>query len=374
MIDFTDPTHGGRVRQMAYAGGDEHNLYHYRSVFNADNSRILGIETPKGSKDYIVTLYDGDGRFMKPLYTQAEYDWTVAWDRKDPRVFYTRKEGTVYRYDADAGKADAIKTFEKPGIAGPSGLSLNQTGDRLLLRMTDQTVRSYRLPVLDDERVCKIEIPAGWYANWDKLRFTGHKDFFALTFEEKVTPAKRVRPKPPFTRIYDAATGALHHTLEGLTVGHHDFSPDGYVAYVEGFNQRRDMKVHVVKLDGTDDRVVFEAPVEKLRFVRNYHITWPAGVSDWFVLSFFPQTGRLPPDYEPYLDELVQVFAKGGHQVLARTGTTCAENFWAQPQQSLSADGSRILFHTNGTCRVGKVDYESSGTIDMCILYTSKTP
>jgi hypothetical protein len=275
----------------------------------------------------------------------------------------------VYRYDAEEGRAEAVKSFDNPGLAAPSGLSLNQKGDRLLLRMTDQTVRSYRLPNLDDERICKIEIPAGWYANWDKLRFTGHRDFFALTFE-----AKGPRPEPPNTRIYDAATGELYHTLKGVTVGHHDFSPGGHFAYVEGFNQRRDMKVHVVKLDGSDDRVVFEAPVEKLRFVRNYHITWPAGVGDWFVLSFFPQTGRLPAEYEPYLDELVQVFAKGGHKILARTGTTCAENFWAQPQQSLSADGSRVLFHTNSTCKVGELGYESSGTLDSCILYLPKTP
>lgn len=67
MIDFTDPTYGGRIRQIFNPAGDEHDLYHYRSVFNADNSRLLGIETPKGSTDYQVTLYDGDGRFLSKL-------------------------------------------------------------------------------------------------------------------------------------------------------------------------------------------------------------------------------------------------------------------------------------------------------------------
>jgi hypothetical protein len=114
--------------------------------------------------------------------------------------------------------------------------------------------------------------------------------------------------------------------------------------------------------------VVFTAPREKLRYVRNYHITWPARVSDWFVLSFFPQTGRLPASYEPYLDEIVQVFVDGTHKVLARTGTTCDTNFWSQPQQSVSSDGTRILFHTNGGCTVGQIGCESSGTIDQCLL------
>jgi hypothetical protein len=307
---------------------------------------------------------------LKRLFTQAEYNWTLAWDRHDPRILYTRKDSTVYRYDVETGKAEAVRSFEKPGITtGPTGLSLNQNGDRLLLRMGDQTVRSYRLPALDDEKTCRIEIPEGWYANWDKLRFTGHKDYFALEFEQKRPLPAGGGFKPPFLRIYDAASGALFHTLENVPVGHHDFSPDGRMAYVEGFNQRRDMNVHVVNLDGTNDRIVFTAPRAKLADIRNYHITWPAGVADWFLLSFFPQTGRLPPDYQPWLDEIVQVFVDGRSKVLARTGTTCGANFWAQPQQSVSADGSRVLFHSNGTCTVGRIGVESSGTIDQCILY-----
>jgi hypothetical protein len=370
MIDFTDPTYGGKIRQIYNPAGDEHDLYHYRSVFNADNSRLLGIETPKGSTDYQVTLYDGDGKFLKKLFTQKEYDWTLAWDRRDSRCFFTRKNGTVYRYDVAAGKAEALKTFENPTVtSGPSGLSLDEKGDRLLLRMSDNSVRSYRLPALDDERTCRIEVPDGWYANWDKLRFTGHRDYFALTFEQKLPLPKGATSTPPFTRIYDGGTGKLFHTHEAVTVGHHDFSSDGKFAYVDGFNQGRDMQVRVVNLDGTDNRVVFTSPRAKLRFVRNYHITWPAGVRDWFLLSFFPQTGRLPPDYEPWLDELVQVFVDGRTKVLARTGTTCAANFWAQPQQSPSADGTRVLFHSNGTCTVGQLGYQSSGTIDQCILY-----
>jgi hypothetical protein len=192
--------------------------------------------------------------------------------------------------------------------------------------------------------------------------------------DDKGPWAKGVRPKPPLTRIYDAATGELISTLNGVTVGHHDFSSAGKLAYVEGFNQGRDLNVRVVNLDGSDNRLVYSIPRDKLRYVRNYHITWPHGVTDWFLLSFFPQTGRLPPDYQPWLDELVQVFLDGRIKVLARTGTTCADIFWAQPQPSLSADGSRLLFHTNGSCRVGQLGCESSGTIDQCILYLQKPP
>lgn len=358
--DFTDPTYGGRVRQILNPAGDEHNLYHYRCAFNADNSRLLAIHTPKGSKDYIVCLYDGDGRFLKRLFTVPAYDWRVAWNRRDPKIFYTWKGSTVYQYDVEANRATPLRTFTHPAIASPSGLSLNERGDRLLLRMTDKTVRTYRLPTLDDERICRIEIPDGGYANWDKLRFTGHKDYFALQIVQKQSSV---------TRIYDGLTGKLFHALEGVGVGHSDFSPDGKFAYIESFHPAADLRIRVVNLDGTENRVVFTAPREKLRYVRNYHITWPAGVRDWFLLSFFPQTGRLPPRYEPWLDELVQVFVEGRHKVLARTGTTCGANFWAQPQQSPSADGSRVLFHSNGTCTVGRIGQKTSSTIDLCLLY-----
>jgi|GEM_PF-2290834 len=369
MNDFTDPTYGARVRQIVNPTGDEHNLYHYRSVFNADNSRLLAIETPKGSKDYVVTLYDGDGKFLKRLFTVPKYDWRVAWDRRDPKLFYTLKGSTVYRYDVEANKTTALKTFENPSVASPSGLSLNQKGDRLLLRMADKSVRTYRLPALDDERICRIEIPDDRYANWDKLRFTGHKDYFALELIQKQPLPPGARFQPPYLRIYDALDGKVFHTLEGVSVGHNDFSSDGKIAYRESYQRSDEIKIRVVNLDGTDNRVVFTAPREKLRFVRSCHITWPAGVREWFLLSFFPQTGHLPSSYEPWLDEIVQVFADGRHKVLARTGTTCGANFWAQPQQSASIDGTRVLFDSNGTCTVGRIGYKSSGTIDLCILY-----
>ncbi len=370
MIDFADPLYGTRVRQVFNSAGDEHNLYHYRSVFNSDKTRFLGIETPLGSKDYEVTLYDGDGQRLKKLFTQAQFDWRVAWDKKNPRWIYTWKGSTVFRYDTEAEEAEPLRTFSQPALAPTCGLSLNQAGDRMLLMMGDKTVRTYRLPALDDEKICRIDIPEGWYANWDKLRFTGHRDYFALTFSPNQAAVRGAAVPRSFTRIYDGLSGSLYSTLESVTVGHHDFSPDGRMAYVEGyFNQGPEMRLRVVNLDGSGDRVVFTAPREKLRYVRNYHITWPSGVDDWFLLSFFPQTGRLPQDYEPWLDEIVQVYVDGRHKILARTGTTCDTNFWTQPQQSVSADGKRVLFHSTGRCTVGRTGQQASGTLDQCLLY-----
>lgn len=377
VIDFVDPTYRGRICQVYNPNGDEHNLYHYRTPFNSDNSSLLGIETPHGTKQYQVTLYDGDGRFLKKLFTVPEYDWRVVWDRKDPHIFYTWRKTALYRYDVQWNKAELLRSFE-PLSLKPAGPSFNQIGDRILVVTADNVVHTFRLPDMDDERLCHIDMPEGYYAGWDKLRLIGYRDYFAVTFFERGPFPQGGKPKPPFTRIYDAATGKVFHTLEGISIGHGDFSPDGKLAYVklnprQGRAGRRrprpGVQARVVNIDGRDDHAVYELSGDALRYVRNYHITWPDNVNDWFAMSFFPQTGHLPAEYKPPLDELMQIRTDGTVKILGRTGTTCAKNFWAQPQQSPSADGSRILFHTNGTCQVGKLGYESSGTIDLCILY-----
>jgi len=45
MIDFADPPTAD-ASAVFNPAGDEHDLYHYRSVFNADNSRLLGSRRP----------------------------------------------------------------------------------------------------------------------------------------------------------------------------------------------------------------------------------------------------------------------------------------------------------------------------------------
>ncbi|OPZ17809.1 MAG: hypothetical protein BWZ10_01138 [candidate division BRC1 bacterium ADurb.BinA364] len=70
------------------------------------------------------------------------------------------------------------------------------------------------------------------------------------------------------------------------------------------------------------------------------------------------------------MDEIIQVYVDGRSEILARTGTACGADFWAQPQQSPSADGSRILFSSNGgAAPPGLFGGRSSGTIDLFILY-----
>jgi hypothetical protein len=74
IVDDTDSTYGSKVRQLRKDDGHEHNFYYYRDPWNADDSRMLGIQSDLEQKNWHVVLYDGDGRFLKDLFSFEQYD------------------------------------------------------------------------------------------------------------------------------------------------------------------------------------------------------------------------------------------------------------------------------------------------------------
>lgn len=349
VVDETNE--GVTVRRIVNPGGHEHNLYYYRNPWNADSSLMVGIHSDLEQKNWRVALYSGEGCFIKELFPIGRFDWRVVWDRRDPAILYTTRGSDLYRFNVHTGEAETLRSFA-PLRMKPSGLSLNQAGDRILAVTSDGAFRSYRLPGMSDERVFKADIPG---VKWDKPRYIGYRNYIAVQYGSG-------------TAIYDDA-GALLHKFEGLGAGgHHDFSPDGKWAY---FTWRRGqpLEVHVVNIDGTGGRVVFRVPAREMRYVHNLHLAWPSGVKDWFIASFFPNANHLPEKYAPYLDEIVQIRLDGTHKILARSETAYSaprgrsggaqDMFWAQPLARPNAGGTRIAFNSN-----------RAGTIDQCIVFT----
>jgi len=351
VVDIVDPTYRGKIRQMVKPDGHEHNLYYYRNPWNADSTRMVGVHSDLESKNWRVVLYSGDGCFIKDLFPTSQFGWTLVWDRHDPHTLFTLKGNELYRFNVTNGKAELAKSFAPQGMK-PNGPSLNQAGDRLLVTTSDGVFRSYRLPGMDDERTFSIEPTALCNAaniKWDKPRYIGYRNYIDVYC-------------PEGTAIYDD-TGALVHMFKGIGGGgHHDFSPDGKWAYSphHRFGQGKPLEIHVVNVDGSDDRVVYSVPDAQMRFVRNLHLAWPSGVSDWFVASFFPDINNQPGSYAPMLDEIVQIHLDGTVKALARTGTSSGNDamFWAQPLARPNHDGTRINFNSN-----------RSGTIDQYILF-----
>jgi hypothetical protein len=352
-----DAGFGPAVRQLRKDDGHEHNLYYHRDVWNADRSRLVLIHSNLEQKQWQVVLCDGEGRFDKVLFTPGEYDWRIVWDRVDPHVLYTTRAASLYRFDVRTGTATLLHKFSAP--LRPIGASLNQSGTRILVATKDWTFHSFALPAMTDERTFRPRVPAGYDS--DKPAYTGHGDTLHVPYADGLQQGILVYQDD----------GTLVHEFRGIGGGgHYDFSRDGKLAYFRlpatGGGSARALEIHVVNLDGSDDRILFQADAATMTYVQNLHLSWPDRVSEWFVASLFPNASRLPATYSPWLDEIIQVRLDGTHRVLARSHTAhsrpaerggAGDMFWAQPLASPSADGRRIAFNSN-----------RSGTIDLCIL------
>ncbi len=364
LVDYSDPTYGGKIRQLQKDDGHEHNFYYYREPWNADGSYMLGIQSDLQQRNWHVVLYDGDGRYIKDLFSTDLYDWRLCWDRKDPDILYTWKADRLFRFHVKDGKAELLKSF-KPLALLPNGPSINQDGDRILVTTSDHTFRSYHLPDLGDERTFQPQLPEHTQTGWDKPHFTGYRSTIDVAFHSTDLRTQGVL-------VYDD-TGALVHRFDGFGGGGHcTFSPDGQIAYffMPGYPRndgKNSLDIHVVKLDGSDDRVVFSVPQSQATCVQNLHLSWPAKVNGWFLASFYHFPNMQQPTYAPPFDEILQIGVDGKSKYLARTGGnysrgagrgSSTDMFWAMPLAAPQANGKRVSFNTN-----------RSGTIDQCILF-----
>jgi hypothetical protein len=368
IVDAPDAAYGTWVRQVRDDGGHEHNLYYYRDPWNADGSRMLAIQSDLQQKNWRVCLYDGDGLFLRTLFPIDQYDWRVCWDRKDPKVLYTWRGSELLRFDVSNGKAERLKSFA-PLRLMPAGPSVNQAGDRILVVTSDRVFHSYHLPEMGEERTFTPSVPEGCEMDWGKPRFTGYRNCIDTAYRGTKPTAREA------IVVYDD-TGAVVHAFESIGGGgHYDFSPDGKLAYFKLPGLARGgpqtpLEIHVVNLDGSGDRVLFSVAAKDCRF-QNLHLSWPSGVGDWFVASFFSSAQAGPGQQPPY-DEILQLRLDGSTKYLAHTGTVYTRSgnrggtgdmFWAQPLARPSADGKRICFNSN-----------RSGTVDLHILYTEGRP
>jgi hypothetical protein len=364
IVEFRDPTYGTKVRQLRKDDGHEHHFYYDRDPWNADGRFMLGIQSDLEQKNWHVVLYDGDGLFIKALFSVAQYDWRLCWDRKLPDILYTWKGRDLYRFDVRTGQAERLKSFDPLSLL-PNGPSLNQDGDRILVTTSDKTLHSYRLPDLSDERSFKPEVPVGSAVSWDKPRYTGYGNTIDVAYSAPRLTAQGIL-------LYDD-TGRLVRRFEEIGGGgHYAFSADGRLAYFHMPNYPRtdgknSLDVHVVSADGSDDRVLYSASRDQAKHVQNLHLAWPSRSSAWFVASFFHFPNFAPQTYAPPLDEILQIRLDGTWKYLARSGSeysrgagrgSSTDMFWAMPLAVPSADGSRISYNSN-----------RSGTIDQYILY-----
>jgi hypothetical protein len=386
IVDFVDPTHGGRVRQLAKPDGQEHNIYSTRNAFNADNTYMVGIQSDANGKHWQLILYDGDGVFIKHL--DAGWNWRIAWDRNDRAIFYVQRGARqLFKYNVQTGKLDLLKEFAPGTSFKPGDLpSLNQASDRILVYVVDKGVNrvySYRLVDMGDEKsfVVSAMVPGGISVAGGNVQYIGYKNYVGIAFHDAAGGG---------VVIYNEDTQSVLHTFRGVQYKHFDYSPNGKLAYRSwnggiyatrfGGSDHRNLEIHTVNIDGTNDQILYSATEAEAWWVQNLHISWPDGVNDWFLVGFYPPAGLgLPSTYKAPYDEILQVHTNGTAKFLARTGTISKGppvQGWAQPLPSPSADGRKVSF--NSICdrknNVGKLGCRDTGTIDQYILYIAGTP
>jgi hypothetical protein len=353
-----DPVYGSKITEMLSPGRNDHNLYYHRDPWNAGSSYLLGIDSDSDSRNWSVILYDGRGCFIKRLFTIDQYDWRLVWDRHDPNTLYTWRGSALYRFDVASNRVQLLKSFA-PLQLKPNGPSLNQAGDRILVATSDNVFHSYRLPDMSEERSFAAVFPGACRSSWKDDRYIGYRDYIATHCNST---------NPPFQGLYIYNdSGAAFHVFEGVGGGgHYDFSPEGKLAYFNMWGGGRGqpstpLEIHVVNLDGTNDRVLYSVPQERARYVQNLHLSWPDKVTNWFVAGFFPFPGAHQDQYAPPFDEIAAINLNGNLKNLARTQSSPGRgvDFWAQPLASPSADGSRISFNSN-----------RNGNIQQYILWT----
>ncbi len=386
--DFVDPTYGGVVRQLDKADGQEHNIYSTRNVFNADDSYMVGIRADVNHKHWQLVLYDGDGVFIKNLFSVDEgWNWRIAWDRNDRAIFYIQRDlggaKQLYKYNVETGQLGLLKQFASGTIFKPASQpSLNQASDRILIYVVEKSVDklySYRLPDMGDEKGFTVSsiVPRGVSFGGESIQYTGYKNYVGIGFFDATGGG---------LAIYNEDTSSVLHTFYGKNygTGHFDYSPSGKLAYrswgagkyattFRG-SDHKNLEIHTVNIDGTNDQILYSATEAEAWWVQNLHVSWPDKVNDWFLVAFYPPAELgLPATYKAPYDEILQIHTNGTTKFLARTGTSSKGppvQGWAQPLPSPGADGRKVSF--NSICdwkNVGKLGCRDNGTIDQYVLY-----
>ncbi len=391
--DYKDKVHDTSVRQLTRAAADDHNIYHHRNVFNADNSYMIGIQEdppgPDGKIPWYVTLYTGDGCFVKRLYHTGEHNWQLTWDRKDPKILYTTS-GTsgrrlLTKHNVDTGAVTVLKDFTAENAVTSQGPSVNPTSDRIMVITTTigagdgGHVRTYDLPGMTNEKTFLIHkyggpggvLPDDCKSDYNDIRYTGTGNTIGINCHAKSGSP----PGTPGGNYIVEESGAILNFwrasgVAGYVSGHYDYSGTGKFAYTRGASKvgstTYDFEVRVVNFDGSDERIAYRVPWSEAGGIRNAHISWPKGVADRFILELLPNLASASPR-----DELIQVNIDGTSKNLVRTGTD-AGPFWSQPQPSVSTDGSRVSYNSNCADMAGGC--MKTGTIDQYILYTGAPP
>jgi hypothetical protein len=354
VFEYKDAVTGRSVRQLRKADGHEHNIYHFRNVFNADETLLFAVQSDLNQQNWRQSLYTSDGCFLRHLPGTA--DWRIVWSATDPKVFYTHSGQTIYAYDVSTDTKKPIGTMPYAPVA--QSLSLSGDGSRLGAYMEGQWFMSLALPSGGDIRTFQAACPPGYHSGLGM--YLGWLRKVGISCSNDTTNAQELR-------IHED-DGALVVVRPFVYIGHPDISKDGLYASVQ-----RPFEITVQDLLTGVKTVLYSLPTNLVTHFFGSHNTWPRDRSDWFIVSLF--LGNDPNlTYSYPMDELLKVTlptatSPAKVEVLARTGSTLMQGFWGQSNAAISRSGQRIQW--NSPCDPALQPTPgclSTGTIDLFLL------
>lgn len=278
-----------------------------------------------------VGLHLPDGSFFKMLPAFVSSGSQPRWSRKKPTVFRYLYLNELREFDVSTDQSKVLKAFPFPNINGMGESDTSEDDDHIVL-CSGMHVFVYEIST--DRIIQEFTAPS----TFDNLYLTSQNEPIVGYFDLPSHPGGH------FLHRRDGTTSML--TTKSLP--HMDSSSDAHgdpiVVYADGWRD----KAHIVK---RNLRTMEAVDIFTFDFSLAVHISLPDLASFVIVTTFDPKNIF---SAVPYANEILMVSFDGGvtslgkHRSDVSAGKTRDDQYRLEPHASVSPDGKRVVFDSNG--------------------------
>lgn len=314
-------------------------LFEYSTMYcgNIDHRAFLLLH-PGGA----IGLHKADGTLHKLLPSEVNHSSQPRWSRTKPTCFYYLYLNQLRMYDVANDQISTIRTFKEfPSINGMGESDLSEDSDHLVL-CSGNHVFVYRIS-----------------SDTISQEFTAPGAFNNLYLDSQNRPL--IGLYNGGHQLFDGQLRKVAHAL-----GHMDTSSDkdgspimvwANSADDSGANRSAALPNcanGIVKIDiRTDGRLFKQTCLLSLDWSLAVHISLPDHAEFALVSTF---DGGNPDSTVPYANENLLVYLdsqNGSHVKSLGKHRSIAKSYETQPHSSVSQDGSRYVYGSNGDVYVG---------------------
>lgn len=294
----------------AAAGSWVENAYSTINPFSKDNAYLLLIH------QHHFELYSGDGKWLKRLTLSADSE--PCWSRTDEHILYYRWNNEVREFDVRTEVWVTLRKFPAP-ISGRGESDLSNDGDHLVLADDANRIWIYNL------RTDQLRGGEVWTDAFNALYILPSNDVLVCAY----------------TGVYLLSDGRkIASTLAHNAVARYQ----GRDIFIWGSSA--DAQINANALWAIDVQTLDRRMLLNMEWPVAYHVS--ACDQDWCIVGTYAPDNSLP-------SQLLKVRLDGsGSEVLCNTDSVMMKNpdggmaYNPTPRASVSRDGSRVVFNSNG--------------------------